>query len=114
MKISYGQLRLLLTGDIERDIETDLLLDPSCDLTADIIKVPHHGSRTSSTEAFINRVGAGTAVISVGRRSPFGHPHAEIVNRWRNSGADVLTTGEKGTTTISTDGVDVEIHRFVP
>ncbi|MEO8041359.1 MAG: ComEC/Rec2 family competence protein [Acidobacteriota bacterium] len=114
MKITYGDIRLLMTGDIERAVENELLLDPSYDIRTDVIKVPHHGSRTSSTEAFVNRVGAGTAVISVGRRSPFGHPHAEVVNRWQNRGADVLTTGEKGTITISTDGANAELHRFVP
>jgi competence protein ComEC len=114
MKLSYGDVRILLTGDIEREVETELLLDPSCDLEADIVKVPHHGSRTSSTEAFVRSVSAGTAVISVGRRSPFGHPHPEIVPRWRASGADVLTTGENGTITVSTDGSQIELHRFVP
>jgi competence protein ComEC len=114
MKMSYGGFRILLTGDIEREVETELLLDPSCDLEADIIKVPHHGSRTSSTEEFVRRVRARTAVISVGRRSPFGHPHADVVARWMNSGADVMTTGEKGTITVSTDGTDIEMHRFVP
>jgi competence protein ComEC len=113
-KLSYGDVRILLTGDIEREVETELLLDPSCDLAADIVKVPHHGSRTSSTEAFVHRVRAGTAVISVGRRSPFGHPHAEVVARWRAGGAYVMTTGEKGTITVSTDGSGVELHRFVP
>jgi competence protein ComEC len=113
-KLSYGDVRILLTGDIEREVEAELLLDPSCDLEADVVKVPHHGSRTSSTEAFVQRVSAGTAVISVGRRSPFGHPHAEVVARWRNSGANVLTTGERGTITVSTDGSNVELQRFVP
>jgi competence protein ComEC len=114
IKISYGGFRILLTGDIEREVETQLLLDPSFDLEADVIKVPHHGSRTSSTEEFIKRVRARTAVISVGRRSPFGHPHTEVVARWRNSGADVMMTGEKGTITVSTDGSEVEMQRFVP
>lgn len=114
MKLSYGNLRILLTGDIEREVEANLLLDNFCDLSAEIIKVPHHGSRTSSTESFVNRVGAVAAVISVGRRSPFGHPHAEVVARWGKSCADVMTTGEKGTITISTDGTAVEMHRFVP
>jgi competence protein ComEC len=113
-KIRYGGFRILLTGDIEREVETELLLDPSFDLDADVVKVPHHGSRTSSTEEFIKRVRARTAVISVGRRSPFGHPHAEVVARWRSSGADVMTTGERGTITVSTDGSEVEMHRFLP
>ncbi len=114
IRITFGNRTFLLTGDIERDTENELLADPSCDLRADVIKVPHHGSRTSSTYGFVNRVQANTAVISVGRRSRFGHPHPEIVARWRESGASVLTTGEKGTVTIRTDGNDVQINRFLP
>lgn len=114
MKISYGSRTFLLTGDIERDAETELLRDPSCDLRADTIKVSHHGSRTSSTEAFVDQVAASTAIISVGRRSRYGHPHAEVVARWRNSGAQIITTGEKGTITITTDRNNVWMSTFVP
>ncbi len=114
LKITFGNRAFLLTGDIEREAENELLADSSFDLRADVIKVPHHGSRTSSTDGFITRVRANTAVISVGRRSRFGHPHPEIVARWRESGASVVTTGEKGTVTIKTDGNDLQINRFLP
>ncbi|MEP7149127.1 MAG: ComEC/Rec2 family competence protein [Acidobacteriota bacterium] len=114
MKITFGNRAFLLTGDIERDTENELLADSSCDLRADVIKVPHHGSRTSSTDGFVNRVQAIMAVISVGRRSRFGHPHPEIIARWRESGASVVTTGEKGTVTITTDGNTLQINRFLP
>ncbi len=114
LKITLGNRAFLLTGDIEREAENELLADSSLDLRADVIKVPHHGSRTSSTDGFVNRVRANTAVISVSRRSRFGHPHPEIVARWRESGASVVTTGEKGTITIRTDGNDLQINRFLP
>jgi competence protein ComEC len=114
MNIRYGDRAFLLTGDIERDVETELLADPSSHLRADVVKVPHHGSRTSSTEGFVYCVGAATAVISVGKRSRFGHPHAEIVDRWRHSGAQVLKTGETGTVTIRTDGNNIQVQSFLP
>ena len=112
MKITFGSRVFLMTGDIEKETEADLLAESSLDLHADVIKVAHHGSRTSSTEKFVERVGAGTAVISVGRKSRFGHPHPEIVTRWRNSGANVLKTGDKGTVTVKTDGNQIEIRTF--
>ena len=80
----------------------------------DELKVPHHGSRTSSTMPFVNLAHPQVAVISVGRQSPFGHPHAEVVDRWISGGAAVLTTGEKGMITISTDGTDLTVARYVP
>lgn len=108
--IVYGHRKFLLAGDIERGAESDLV---SGDLSADLIKVPHHGSRTSSTQAFVDAVGAKYAVISVGRTSPFGHPHAEVVERWNAGGAEVLTTGERGTISVSTDGSDMVVKQFV-
>jgi competence protein ComEC len=53
------------------------------------------------------------AVISVGQDSSYGHPHAEVIERWRGSGALVLTTGERGTITVSTDGEDLKAETFV-
>ncbi|MFN2390830.1 MAG: MBL fold metallo-hydrolase, partial [Pyrinomonadaceae bacterium] len=66
----------------------------------------------SSTQDFINASQAKAAVISVGKESPFGHPHAEVVERWRNSGAKILMTGENGTISVSTDGKDLQIKTF--
>jgi competence protein ComEC len=82
-------------------------------LKADLVKVAHHGSRTSSTTEFIRSVGPEYAVISVGRHSRFGHPHKEVVDRWLASGAEVMTTGEKGMISVSTDGRDLQIFPFV-
>ncbi len=110
LRIIYGNRKFLLTGDIERRAETELIKG---DLSADLIKVPHHGSRTSSIQAFVYAAGAKHAVISVGRTSPFGHPHADVVDRWKATGAEVLTTGERGTISVSTDGSDLLVTRFV-
>ncbi|HEX3101798.1 MAG TPA: hypothetical protein VHQ01_08405, partial [Pyrinomonadaceae bacterium] len=100
-------------GDIERQAEAELINGGTM-LSADLIKVPHHGSRTSSTQPFIDAVGAKFAVISVGRTSPFGHPHAEVVERWKEAGANLMTTGERGMTSVSTDGNDLDIRTFMP
>jgi competence protein ComEC len=113
LRVSYGKRSILMTGDIERAAERALLtstsrLDPN-EVQADVVKVPHHGSRTSSTAAFIAATHAQIAVISVGQTSMFGHPHREVVERWRASGAQVLTTGECGTITITTDGTSLTV-----
>jgi len=112
LRIVYGSRSFLLTGDIERLAETELLQGGG-NLAADLIKAPHHGSRTSSTQQFIDAVAPAHAVISVGRSSPFGHPHGEVVERWKAAGADVLTTGERGMISMSTDGKDLVIDRFI-
>lgn len=67
---------------------------------------------TSSTDAFVNATRPALAVISVGRDSPYGHPHPEVLARWRAAGAQVLTTGERGTVTVSTDGEDLKVETF--
>ena len=112
LRIKMGNRSFLLTGDIERQAESEIVAS-GVPLNADLVKVPHHGSRTSSTEEFVDAVGAEYAVISVGRSSVFGHPHAEVVELWRATGARVMTTGERGTVSVSTDGKDLVITTFV-
>ena len=110
LRIIYGRNRFLLTGDIESEGESFLVSQK--EIRADLVKVPHHGSRTSSSEDFINAVGARYAVIPVGRRSRFGHPHAEAVERWKKSGAKVMSTGVSGTITVTSDGDQMTITSF--
>jgi competence protein ComEC len=111
LRIQYGERSILLTGDIEQAAERALLTSQQ-QLHADVIKVAHHGSKTSSTEAFVTATKPQLAVISVGRNSRFGHPHKEVVDRWQCSGATVLTTGNSGTITITTDGRDLSVKEF--
>jgi competence protein ComEC len=111
VRIVYGSRAFLLTGDIESDAERQLLSGGGT-LRSDIVKVPHHGSRTSSTSEFIQATGAEYAVISIGRHSRFGHPHKEVVDRWFASGAKVMTTGERGMITISTNGSDLWVSTY--
>ena len=112
LRLSYGSRSFLLTGDIERKTE-ERLLTAGENLRADVLKVAHHGSRTSSTAAFIRAAAPQYAVISVAAPSPFGHPHAEVLERWQQSGAQVMTTSACGAITISTDGQDLKAQTFV-
>lgn len=100
-----------MTGDIEKEAEIELLNVPEF-LQTDVIKVAHHGSRTSSTEGFVNAAKAKLAIVSVGRESQFGHPHEEVVERWKTAGAKILTTGENGTISVSTDGRDLQLKTY--
>lgn len=111
LRITYGSRSFLFTGDIERKAERELVRNT--DLEADVVKVAHHGSKTSSISEFIDAAGAGYAVISVGRESRFGHPDREVLRRWKRSGAEVLITGQTGTISFSTDGTDLKKDVFV-
>ncbi len=111
LRMVFGGRSFIFTGDIEKTAEYELI-NGGGTLKSDLIKVPHHGSRTSSTPGLVDVVRAQYAIISVGRHSPFGHPHAEIVERWRESGATIFTTGQKGMISVSTDGSDLVIGSF--
>jgi competence protein ComEC len=112
LRVRYGSRVFLLTGDIERDAEAALVASRD-ELRSDVVKVAHHGSRTSSTEPFVAAVRPSVAVLSVGLASPYGHPDKNVVERWRAAGAQVLQTGRSGTITISTDGADLKVETFV-
>lgn len=111
LRIVFGSKKFLFTGDSEKEAERKLLENPLF-LKSDVVKVAHHGSKTSSTENFIRATEAEYAIIPVGRKSMFGHPHKEVVERWLNSGAKIKRTGERGTISISTDGKDLQIETF--
>lgn len=114
LQFEFGDHRILLLADIERKSEQALVETPAnVALTADVVKVAHHGSRTSSTEQFVKAVTPKLAIISVGQRSMFGHPHKEVVDRWRDVGAQILTTGENGMITAISDGRELTVETFV-
>jgi competence protein ComEC len=112
LRLRFGERTFLMTGDIERASEDALVAAHDGLLKSDVVKVAHHGSKTSSTEMFVAATHAKLAIISVGLSSPFGHPRPEVLERWRATGAQVLTTGERGTITISTDGQDLKVETF--
>ena len=112
LRVRFGQRSFLLTGDIEKQAEARLVRATD-DLHADVLKVAHHGSKTSSTAEFLERVKPQHAVISVAYPSLFGHPHAEVIERLRESNARIWQTGKCGAITISTDGSDLRVQTFV-
>jgi competence protein ComEC len=113
LRISFGDHKFLFTADIEKKVETILLNQPQF-LEANVVKVSHHGSRTSSNAEFVNATKAEFAIISVGRESQFGHPHEEVVERWKAANAKVLTTGERGTISFLSDGKTLSATTFIP
>ena len=103
LRIEAGGKRMLLTSDIEaRDEAAMLQRDPAA-LAADVLLVPHHGSRTSSTPAFIAAVGAQHAVIPVGYRNRFGHPKAEVLERYEAAGMNLWRTDRDGALRVALD-----------
>ena len=111
LQLRYGERTILLTGDIEAAAENGLL-QTTPNLATDVVKVPHHGSKTSSTQAFVTATSPRFAVISVGQTSVFGHPNKEVVERWQTAGAKVLTTGNSGTLTVITDVHQLQFNNF--
>ncbi len=111
LRLRFKERTILLTGDMESHAETELLRAQD-ELRCDVLKVAHHGSRTSSTDAFVAATRPAVAIISVGRTSPFGHPDPAVVARWQASGAQVFITGWHGTITVSTDGHDLRVETY--
>lgn len=112
LRLRYGERVFLLTGDIESNAEASLSNRPD-ELRCDVIKVAHHGSKTSSIESFVKATHPSVSIISVGLVSSYGHPDREVVERWRTAGATVLTTGQSGTISVSTDGLDLKLETFI-
>jgi competence protein ComEC len=110
LKVSAGARAMLLTGDIERRAEAELVERDAPALRADVLLVPHHGSRTSSSAEFLAAVGATTAVVPAGYRSRFGHPHTEVLERYSGSGAAVLRTDRDGAVTARFSGNALETN----
>lgn len=104
--VQNGENRFLFTGDAEEDAEVDILRSNS-NISADVYKVAHHGSRTSTTKKFLDAINPTYAVISCGEDNPYGHPHAEVMNRLRKSRIKVFRTDEQGTIIATSDGRNI-------
>lgn len=98
-RLRYGSSTLLLTGDIESAREQQLLSGHEA-LRADVLKAPHHCSRTSSSEPFVQAVAPRLLICSVGRHNRFGFPHAEVVARYKAHGSQILRTDQLGSVTV--------------
>lgn len=95
LRVATAGARALLTGDIEARSESEMLAR-GADLRADLLLVPHHGSRTSSTERFLDAVAPSVALVSSGYRSRFGHPHASVMARYASRGIALHRTDRDG------------------
>lgn len=104
LRVTHGTQRVLLTGDVESLAEAQLLRTRESHLRAEVLKVAHHGSRTSSTGTFLRAVRPRWAVISAGRHNRFGHPHRDVVHRLVGAGARVFLTSKHGEVRLTTDG----------
>jgi len=113
LRLSLGRRSILLTGDIEARAEAALAEALGPALACDVLKVAHHGSRTSSTEKFLSAARPAWAVVPAPLDSPHGHPHPEVLARLRAHGTRVLTTGQRGTVTVSTDGEDLRVETYI-
>ena len=106
--VQYKTVRFLLVGDAEREEEEWLLARYGGDLHADVLKVGHHGSSTSSSDAFLDAVRPSIAIISVGAGNKYGHPNEDVLLALGRIGAEIMRTDDLGTITIRTDGRRIE------
>ena len=106
LRLVYGKNSFLFTGDAETQSESEMLHLGS-QLKVDVLKVGHHGSRTSSTLAFLKLVAPTYAVISVGKGNSYGHPTQEALDRLSSIGATVYRTDESGTIVCESDGTNI-------
>ena len=109
LRIDYGETSFLFTGDAEYTSEY-MMIDSGAPLRADVLKVGHHGSDTSSTREFLECVSPRYAVISCKAGNQYGHPHASVLDRLRSVGAEVLRTDISGTVILRSDGERISIY----
>ena len=109
LMLHYGSFKMLLTGDAEAPVEDALQQKYGTALQADVLKVGHHGSKTSSYWPFISKVKPKYALISCGDFSIYKHPNKNVVGSLTHLGAKVLTTHDHGTLTVTTDGKSFEV-----
>lgn len=108
-RVDYGQTAFLFTGDMERDAEQDLI-NSGANLKADVLKVGHHGSSTSTSYSFLYTVDPQYAVIPVGKDNDYGHPHWETLTKLRDAGVPTFRTDTMGTIYANSDGTTVSFY----
>lgn len=111
LKLEYGQFTALFTGDLEEAGERALVQnehDQIANMT--VLKAGHHGSKTSSSARFVEAVHPKLVIFMAGFENRFGHPHQEVLERFEERAIPYLTTGERGTVEIVTDGQEMEIN----
>ena len=112
IRVSYGEASFLFTGDLIAEQEQQVLANGT-NVASTVLKVGHHGSRTSSSQEFLTAVNPGWAVISCGYNNSFGHPHKEILNLLTScTKAKILRTDQQGAIVFRTDGKSIKVESF--
>ena len=104
LMLTYGQTSFLFMGDAEKQVEKQLL-DSGVPLRADVLKIGHHGSNTSSSKDFIDAVNPDIAVMSLGTGNSYGHPHRETLDTLNERSIEIWRTDQDGTVVFTSDGV---------
>jgi competence protein ComEC len=115
MRFTDGSLHFMLPGDAEQSVENELAGEQASDqapLAAEFLKVPHHGSKTSSTAKFLDAVAPKVAVASVGESNPYGHPAEIVVERYAQDGIRLLRTDRDGAVTALSDGKSLSVQSY--
>jgi competence protein ComEC len=110
VRVTYGARSILMVGDAEREEERALLAASRASLRADVLKVGHHGSRTSSSSEFLAAVSPTLAVISAGRRNRFGHPSPVTLESLSVAGVRTFRTDRDGAVVVTTDGRSLDVQ----
>lgn len=108
LKLTYKGFRALLTGDAESESETRQIKEKS-DLAADVIKIGHHGSSSSTSDYYLSRVSPRIAIISVGKGNPFNHPSSETIKKLEDRNINTYTTENYGTVSVLSNGETFEV-----
>ncbi len=104
--LTYGDTRFYFEGDAGEE-EEEQILSSKADVGADVYKIGHHGSKTSTTDEMLDAVNPACAVISAGEGNRYGHPHAEVLNKLRSAGIKTFRTDEQGTVVAVSDGKNI-------
>lgn len=113
LMLSYGDIDFLFMGDAEEEAESSMIAAGTL-TDIDILKVGHHGSRSSSSQAFLSIVKPEVAIYMAGEDNTYGHPHPETIQALADIGAEVYGTDVCGTITVTTDGTDYSISKCTP
>lgn len=112
LRISIGNQRILLAADIEKKSEQRLLNEHTDKMYTSLLIAPHHGSKTSSTFEFVAATLPDFTVFTVGYRNRFGHPKEEVLQRYADSGAELLRSDEDGAILVEMDAQGLKVERY--
>ena len=106
LKLTYGNTKFLFTGDAEKTSEMEMI-DKNYDLSADVLKVGHHGSSSSTSQQFLDKINPKIAVISCGKNNKYGHPHKKTINKLKKKNIQIYRTDVSGTIILTSNGTKI-------